>query len=84
MTIEDALKNIAQSNGFYRLDFGIRHTVEDDEVYYTATAWGLDIGEYECTSSQGSTVKEAIANVVTHAAELRAARLPVLTLDGAA
>ena len=84
MNIDEALLKLATENGFHRLDVGIQYYDGDSEPRFVTTAWGMDIGSHGCTSSSGDTVAEALTNVIRHAAELRAIRLPTLELEVAA
>lgn len=83
MNIDEALRMIAAENNFTRLDVGIV-TGHDGETYFSATAWGDGIGLHGCTSMNGDTVAEAIANVVRHAGEKRAAAIPAVEVELAA
>lgn len=80
MNIDDALRKIAADNNFTRLDVGIL-TGHDGETYFSATAWGDGIGLHGCTSMNGDTAAEAIANTVRHAGEYRALSAPEIEVE---
>lgn len=80
MTIDEALRKIAAENNFTRLDIGIL-TGHDSETYFSATAWGEGIGLHGCTSMNGDTAAEAIANTVRHAGGYRALSVPEIEVE---